>query len=174
MQREMTTGNPNLYLESIAAKQLVDEMREQGFDGEDIGISVESETSFTEAVSAAVRRLDELEELAAAAKAMAARYTERRAVLELRHEQLRDVLAEALERSSAPMPLRLLEGTVSLKDTPPSAIVTSEAQLPDDYWVTSFTRRADLRAVARDLREGREVPGACLKNSRRSVAIRRA
>ena len=35
-------------------------------------------------------------------------------------------------------------------------------------------RTADKATVTLDLREGREVPGAIVKNSRRSVAIRRA
>lgn len=167
-------GNPDLRSESIAARQLVEAMTAHGFDGDDISIGIASETNFAEAVSAVVRRLDELEEMAGAAKALATRYTERGKGLEHRREMLCEALCKALERSQAPMPLRLPEGTVSLKDTPPSAIVTDEDILPDTYWRTKFTKSVDLRSVTLDLREGREVPGAILKNSRRSVAIRRA
>lgn len=167
-------NNPNLHAESIAARQLCEAMSLHGFDAEDISISVESETSFTEAVSATIRRLDELEELAGAAKALAARYVERSKALEHRRELLREALTEALERSQAPMPLRLAVGTVSLKDTPPGAIIVDEELIPDEFYRTKFTKSVDLRSVTLSLREGVEVPGAVLKNSRRSVAIRRA
>lgn len=166
--------HPDLRSEASAARQLVEAMAAHGFDSEDIGIALEGETNLLEAVSATVRRLDELEELAGAAKALAARYVERSKALEHRRELLREALTEALERSQAPMPLRLPEGTVSLKDTPPSALIVDEEQVPDSYWRTSFTKKVDLRSVTLDLRDNKPVPGAVLKNSRRTVAIRRA
>lgn len=166
--------NPNLYIESTAARQLVEALSAHGWDGDDIGLAVESETSFLEAVSATVRRLDELEELAGAADALAKRYKARKEALEHRRETLREALTEALERSQAPMPLRLPEATVSLQSTAPSAIITDEELVPDEYWRTSFTKKVDLRSVTLDLRDNKPVPGAVLKNSRRSVAIRRA
>ena len=70
--------NPNLYVESTAARQLVEALASNGWDGDDIGLAIESETSFAEAVSAAVRRLDELEELAGAADALVKRYKARK------------------------------------------------------------------------------------------------
>lgn len=166
--------NPNLYVESTAARQLVEALASNGWDGDDIGLAIESETSFAEAVSAAVRRLDELEELAGAADALVKRYKARKEALEQRRDALRDALTEALERSQAPLPLRLPEGTVGLQNTAPSAIITDEELVPDCYWRTSFTKKVDLRSVTLDLRDKKPVPGACLTNSRRSVQIRRA
>lgn len=165
---------PDLRTESVAARVLCEAMKIHGYDADDIGLGIETETSFLEAVSATIRRLDELEELAGAAKALAARYVERAKALEHRRELLRDALTEALERSQVPMPLRLAEGVVSLRDTPPSALVVDETLVPDSYWRTSFTKKVDLRSVTLDLRDNKPVPGAVLKNSRRSVAIRRA
>lgn len=166
--------NPNLHIESIAARQLVEALASNGWDGDDIGLAVESETSFLEAVSATVRRLDELEELAGAADALAKRYKARKEALEHRHAALRETLTDALERSQAPMPLRLPEGTVSLQSTAPSAIITDEELVPDQYFRTKFTKAIDLRSVTLGLRDKKPVPGAVLKNSRRSVQIRRA
>lgn len=166
--------HPDLRSEASAARHLCEAMSLHGYDAEDIGIALEGETNFLESVEAAIRRLDELEELAAAAKALAARYVERSKALEHRRELLREALTEALERSQAPMPLRLAVGTVSLKDTPPSALIVDEGEVPDAYWRTSFTKKVDLRSVTLDLRDNKSVPGAVLKNSRRSVAIRRA
>lgn len=167
-------GNPDLHTQSVAARQLVEAMQTHGFDADDIGIALEGETDFLEAVSSTIRRLDELEELAGAAKALAARYVERSKALEHRRDLLREALTEALERSQAPMPLRLPEGTISLKDTAPSAIVTDGQEIPDEYWRTKFTKAVDLRALTLDLREGKSIPGAVLKNSRRTVSVRRA
>lgn len=164
----------DLKTEAAAARMLVEFLADHGFKDEDISISIESECNFVEAVSAAIRRIDELQALSDAAKALAATYTERASRLEDRKAALRDALTEALERSQAPMPLRLAEGTVSLKDTPPSAIVTDEALLPDEFWRTKFTKSVDLRSVTLSLREGVEVPGATLRNSRRTVSVRRA
>lgn len=174
MKATQVDSNPDLRTESIAARQLAEAMQLHGYDADDIGLGIETETSFLEAVSATVRRLDELEELAGAAKALAARYVERSKALEHRRELLRGALVEAMERSQAPMPLRLPEGTVSLKDTPPSAIVTDEALVPDEFWRTKFTKSVDLRSVTLSLREGVAVPGAVLRNSRKTVSVRRA
>lgn len=170
----MSNSNPDLHVESVAARQLAEAMQLHGFDGEDIGIAIEGETNFLESVAAAIRRLDELEELAGAAKALAARYVERSKALEHRRELLKDALTEALERSQAPMPLRLAVGTVSLKDTPPSAIVTDDTLVPDEFWRTKFVKSVDLRSVTLSLREGTAVPGCSLRNSRRTVSVRRA
>lgn len=170
----MSDNNPDLYTQSIAARQLVEALSAHGWDGDDIGLALESETSFAEAVSAAVRRLDEIEELAGAADALAKRYKTRKEALEHRHAALRDALTDALERSQAPLPLRLPEGTVGLQNTAPSAIITDEELVPDQYWRTKFTKAIDLRSVTLDLRDKKPVPGAVLKNSRRSVQIRRA
>ena len=168
------SGNPDLHTESIAARQLAEAMHAHGYDGDDIGLAIEGETNFLESVSATLRRLDELEELAGAAKALAARYVERSKALEQRRDLLRDALIEALERSQVPMPLRLPIGTVSLKDTAPGVIVTDETLVPDEYWKTSFTKNVDLRSVALDLRDKKPVPGCVLKNARRTVSVRRA
>lgn len=165
---------PDLRSESVAARQLVEAMQTHGFDAEDIGLGLASETNLLEAVSATVRRLDELEELAGAAKALAARYVERSKALEHRRDLLREALTEALERSQAPMPLRLPDGTVSVKDTAPSAIVTDEEQIPDEFWRTRFTKSVDLRSLTLSLREGKSIPGASLRNSRRTIGVRKA
>ena len=67
------SNNVDLHTQSIAARQLCEAMSLHGYDAEDIGIALEGETNFLESVSATIRRLDELEELAGAAKALAAR-----------------------------------------------------------------------------------------------------
>lgn len=165
--------NQDLRSETAAARQLVEAMQAHGFDGEDISISVESETNFAEAVSAAVRRLDELEQLASGAKSLADRYKTRAAVLEEAREVLRGSLAEALERAGVPLPMRLPVGTVGLQTVAPSAIVTDEDLIPDEFWKVKTSRSIDMRALTASLRDGFPVDGAVLRNSRKSVAVRR-
>lgn len=166
--------NPDLRIESIAARQLVEAMQAHGYDGDDIGIAVEGETDFPEAVAAMVRRIDELEELAGGAKAIAARYVARAKDLEARRELLREALADALERALVPLPLRLPVGTVGLTNTAPTAIITDEDLVPDEYRRTKTTTTIDMRSVTLDLRDRKTVPGAVLRNSRKSLMVRRA
>ncbi len=166
-------SNPDLRQESIAARILTEAMTEHGWDGNDITLTVESETSFVEAVAATVRRIDELEELAGAAKALAARYTARAGDLMSRRESMREALGEALERSGVPLPLRLAEGTVTLTTPAPSAVVVDVDLVPDEYMRTKITKAPDMRSITLDLRDGKQVGGAILRNSRRSVQVRR-
>jgi hypothetical protein len=166
--------NPDLSSEATAARLLVEAMADSGFDTDDISCGIESETNFLEAVSATVRRMDELEHIAGAAKALAAQYVERAKALEGRREVLRDKLVEALERSGVPLPLRLAEGTVTLTSPAPSAVVIDEQALPDEYVRTKVTKSPDLRSIALDLRDGKAVPGAALRNARRALSVRRA
>lgn len=166
--------NPDLSTEATAARLLTEALADNGWDANDIALAVETETSFAEAVAATVRRLDEMEALANAAKALVAQYQERAKGLEFRREVLRDRLGEALERSGVPLPLRLAEGTVTLTSPAPAAVVTDEAVLPDQYLRVTVTKKPDLRSIALDLRDGKDVPGAHLRNARRSVSVRRA
>ena len=165
---------PDLRTQAAVARQLAEAMAGHGYDDEDISLALASETNFEEAVTAAVLRLDELETLALGAKSIAKRYQERSCGLEGRRERLREVLAEALERSHAPLPMKLPVATVSLTSPSPSAVVIDEALVPDLYWRSKVTKSVDLRSVALDLRDGRDVPGCHLRNSRKSLLVRRS
>jgi hypothetical protein len=165
---------PDLHAEASAARMLVEAMEQHGFDGTDISISLESETEFVETVASTVRRIDELEQLAASASLLAARYKAREEDLKSRRETLRGILADALERSQAPLPLRLAEGTVTLGHPSPGVRIISEADIPDTYWRVYTNRKVDVRSVGLDLRDGRSVPGAALANARPTVVVRRS
>lgn len=162
----------DLHSETLSARLLVEAMRQHGWDEGDIGLAVESETDFPEAVSAAVRRCAELEKLARAAKDLASDYEQRARDLMARRETMRETVVTALERAGVSLPLRLPEGTVTLANQAPGAVVTDEASIPEEYWREKIAKSIDLRAVAADLRDRKVVPGAVLLNSRRTLQVR--
>jgi hypothetical protein len=164
---------PDLHSQSIAARELADAMREHGgYDTDDIGLVIESECDFSEAVSAAVCRLAELDALADAARALATRYSDRAALMTVRREKLRDVLCAALERSGVPLPMRLPSGTVGISRPAPTALVVDEAAIPDAYMRTTVTKKPDMRAITASLRERLAVPGAVLRNAQPALLVR--
>lgn len=165
---------PNLHVETSAAMMLAEAMREHGFDEESVQLSISSETSFPEAVSAALQRLAELAEHEEAAKRLATTYRDRATALDFRQERLREALVEALERSGAPLPMRLAEATITVSRPAPSARVTDELALPAEYVLTKVVTRPDMKAITAALRAGTAVAGASLGNSRPSLVVRRA
>ncbi len=166
--------HPDLRTETTSARLLSEAMAGHGYDDEDIGLALASETNFEEAVTEAILRLDELEWLAGAAKAISKKYQERADGLEARRERLRDVIAEALERSHAPLPLKLPVATVGLTSPAPSAVVLDANLVPAEYMRTKVTKSPDMRSITLDLREGKPVEGCALRNSRRTLSVRRA
>lgn len=163
---------PLLHDEAMAAQELVESLR--GWDEGDISLSIESETDLHEVVSACIIRLNELDEHAAACRRLADGYRERATALAAQVDRLRETVTEALQRSGAPMPLRLPEATVTISNPAPSARVIDPALIPDAYMRTKVTRAPDLRSITETLRQGLDIPGAALANARPSLVVRRA
>lgn len=110
-------------------------------------------------------REQEAKMLAALLQARQSRYAARAAWI---RQELFDVMV-ALERPSFAAPF----GTVSLRAGVPSALITDEKALPEEYIKTTVTRAPDKRAILDDLKVGVVIPGALLTNGTPTVALRR-
>lgn len=62
-------------------------------------------------------------------------------------------------------------GTFSVRAGQPSVQIIDSAFLPESFW--RIKREPNLAAIKEALREGNEVPGACLNNSPDTLAILR-
>lgn len=163
---------PDLRMEAAAAAAIAAELRDLEFDDESVELSVESETDFVEAVTLAVIRLNELAEHEAACKRLADGYRDRAGKLAIRAEQIRDVLAEALQRSGVPLPLRLDVATVSVGHPAASARVIDADEIPEDFMRCKVVKSPDMRAITQALRDGKPVAGCTLANARPSLLVR--
>lgn len=156
-----------LHEEALAVRNLTDELK----DEEVLGLSIESETNFVEAVEQVLSAIRDAETLAEAASARAMEIEDRADRFRHRAARLRDVLIGAMATAGRTN-LRLAEGTISVCDGIPSAIIVDEAALSPDLITSKTTTRPDMREITRRLRAGEEVPGAVLKNAAPKLQIR--
>jgi hypothetical protein len=161
---------PDLYVESQAAKQLVEVLA--GWDEADITLAIESECNLNEALAVCIIRLNELAEHEAACKRLANGYRDRAAALDIAQERVRDAMLNAVQRAGVPLPVRLPEGTITVSNPAPSARVIDEAQIPAAYIRVREVRSPDMASITRTLREGLEVPGAVLGNAKSTLVLR--
>lgn len=87
-----------------------------------------------------------------------------------RGERLRSLLAHCVE-ATGQSPIRLPEATLSLAARPPSAVVTDEAALPEEFW--KVRREVSKSAINAAIKEGRDIPGVLLGNGGMTLSVRR-
>lgn len=161
-----------LNIEAEAARALVANIRDViGEDDADLMADmIEGETGLLEAVDKALARLQELDTFATAIGAQIDDLRARKARFETQSDLIRACLASAMGM----VDIKKLErpaGTVSLRATAPSAVITNEAEIPTEYWVRQDPK-LDKRALLAALKDG-PVAGASLSNGGQSVSIRR-
>ena len=61
--------------------------------------------------------------------------------------------------------------TVSLRISPPGVVITSEADIPEWFWIPQDPK-LDKRAILDAIKAGTAVSGAQLSNSKISLAVR--
>jgi hypothetical protein len=156
----------NLYEEAQAVRMLAAEL-----EGEDLELSIASETGFVEAAEQVLSAIRDAEMLRDAAHERAKAINDRAALFDRRQERLRDVLLGAMA-TAGQRKLVLAEGTLSVCDTAPTAIVTDEARLPPELVTSKITTRPDMREITRRLRAGEEILGAELRNAPPRLTVR--
>jgi hypothetical protein len=95
---------------------------------------------------------------------------ERLSRLEARSTKKRELALEALHEAA----LRKLEQpdfTASTRAAPPSLVVVAEDQLPQTYWVPQ-PPKLDRQTLLSDLKQGNDIPGAQLSNSKPVLSVR--
>ncbi len=182
----MPNEDMRLKAETEAAKALILALRADGFDeeGQMLADMVEGETALLEAIDQALSELDEVEALITGLKEKEGQYNRRRKLLEERISRLRALIEQAMAVTNLST-LRRPAATLTLKNLPPQVIVTSEADIPAEFFVPQPPPppKLDLKALKAALLERAEglngeagipIPGAVLSNGSHSLQIRRA
>lgn len=158
----------DIRAEARAIRDLLDHL---DLTGEDAELAVASESGLPELADVIVTAIREAETMEEALKVRIASLRWRQAAAESRGDRLRLLLADALGTAGIAS-LRCTEATVSLSDAPPTAIITDEDAVPPEFIEERTVRRIMLAELGRALRDGRDIAGAELRNSRPRLTLR--
>jgi len=86
-----------------------------------------------------------------------------------RQEAMRMLALKLLFAAGATKPIEFPEATYSIRNVPPSVVITNEAALPDA--ACKFKREPD-RAAIKDMLQVGPIEGACMSNGSKTLAIR--
>lgn len=155
-----------LYEEALAVRTLAAEL-----EGEDLELSISSETNFEEAIDRTLGEIKAAETLAAACRTRAKEIETRAAILNHRAERLREKLTGAMQIAGRKT-MRLVEGTVTVADGSPKLVILEQDRIPDVYWCTKAERVLDRASLLADLKSGRDIAGVTLDNVRPRLTVR--
>lgn len=133
---------------------------------------LEGETSFVEALSAAVSSIQYDEALAQAAEAMRDEIEARMARIRDRAQIKRQAVLYALQSADlASRKFELPQGTVYVAKTGGTAVeVTDETLIPARFWKTE--PKLVKSDISKAIKAGEEVPGAKLAEARETLTIK--
>lgn len=161
----------NLQREAQAAKALLSQWRAVlGDDEQAKADMVEGETSLHEMVTAALRRLLEIETLKLGIDATIEILKARRERLTAQEAGLRKAMLDAMSDVN----MKGIEtpiATVSRKRVPPGLVIAHEDRVPKEFWKVPAPV-LDRSGLLRALKEGHAVPGAALSNGSETISIR--
>ena len=159
-----------LHQQTVLAREIIAQTKSLVGDDEEMqATAVEGETELGEAIESAVKRLAELNALMDAVAGMMADLKDRGERFERQRDNLRELIAVALELTE----MRRLElplATVALKRVPPKVEVIAEADIPSKFWKPQEPK-LDRKALAAALKDGETVPGATLSNGGSTVQV---
>lgn len=167
----MTDMSHRLIQETKAAEVLREQIKTIAGDDEDVlRDSIEGETSIHELLEKVVEQVVNDVAMVESIGAVCKKLKERQDRIEKRISWFRTAAASAMEvagikKKETPF------GTVSLKNVPPSVVITDEAAIPSEFWKVSDPK-LDKKAVLEALKDNKPVPGAELSNGSISVQIR--
>jgi hypothetical protein len=168
----MNAPDHALFNETRAAEVLKEQIRVIAGDDEDLlRDMLEGETHLRPLMAAVCEAVGTDEGLISGLKQAENNLAQRRARIEQRIELRRTALMTAMETAN----LKSFEaptGTITLKATPPQALILDEAAVPSEYWKPQDPK-LDKRAVLAALKEGAAIPGTQLSNGGTTLQIRR-
>jgi hypothetical protein len=132
--------------------------------------TLEGATDLQEAIAMVVRSALNDEALAKALRARIEDMRQRLNRIELTAEAKREAALNAMERADL-IKLMAPDFTVSIRINPPSLVVISEAEIPQEFWVPQ-PPKLNKKGLLDAINSGWAVPGAVLSNSKISLAIR--
>lgn len=159
-----------LNKEAVAAAELLREL-----DSDDAELThdvIEGETSFFEAVEAALAEIDECDVMAEGLKAHIGKLSDRLRRIENRSERVRGMIDQAFQMAEV-QSHKFTTATITTKRIPPKLVVSDEAEIPARFF-TPQPPKLDRKALLAALKEGEALPGASLSNGGSTIQIRRS
>jgi Siphovirus Gp157 len=139
-------------------------------DDEDFRADVfEGETALEYVLTKLVAMSRDASTMADAIKLRMGDLSERKARFDRKEEAARKLIMSVMERADLSK-LQLVEATLSMRQLPPSPIVTDETVLPDNC--VRIERKPDMKAIKAEIDGGRDVPGVAMSNGKPSLTIR--
>lgn len=166
------TDTRSLNKEIESAKLLAANMADIiGDDMDLLSDMIEGETGLFEIIDRAIKRVGELEAIAASIDEYSGKLASRKSRLKKQSDTLRSAVITAMSVAGKDS-MELPSATISVKATPRKLVIIDEALIPAEYWKPSdpkLDRKALLAAVKDD-----KVPGAERDNGGETLSIRRA
>lgn len=167
----MSDVSHTLHRETEAAKTLLANLADViGDDAEFAADAVEGETSLNEAIDRAVQQMVNDRIAMTGLDLIISELVNRRARIDHRMGNMRTMLGAAMEQAGRKK-IEHPAVTLSLRNTPPSVIVTDEAAIPSWFWKEAAPR-LDKKAVLAALKAKESVPGAELSNGGQTIAVK--
>lgn len=162
----------DLEREAQAAQALRVALATQTDDEDCIRDTIEGETDLEAGITNVLSLITEDEVLLSGLEAKIEQFGNRKAMIKRRMEACRAAIEQAMTIAGRDT-IRLPDATLSVKRTPPKAIVTDEAAIPARFWKAQdpVLDKAALNAAAR---VNEDVPGMSVTNGGISLTIRRA
>jgi hypothetical protein len=132
--------------------------------------TLEGATNLHEAIAAVIRSALEDEAMAKALRSRIEDMRQRLSRIESTAEAKREAALNAMERADM-IKLTAPDFTVSVRINPPSLVITSEAEIPHEFWLPQ-PPKLNKRGLLDAINGGWALPGAVLSNSKISLAIR--
>lgn len=158
----------NLLFEQILAlKTIYPEIWDAG-DDQLLNDCLEAETDIDGVLNILIERMRDAETYAGAVATRIADLEIRQMRFEHRAKIMRDLMYKIM--SAAEIKKRELpEVTISIRNVPPSVLITAEENLPDE--ACKFERKPDKTKIKELLQTG-PVAGACMSNGSTTISIR--
>lgn len=158
-----------LRREADAARDLIRQLSD--FDDETKHDTTEGETSFFEAIDAALSEIDQCAEIVAGCASQIEMYQARKEKFDNRATRLRGLIEQAMVIADIASIRRPL-ATLTVKATKPAPMVTDEAAIPSKFWKAQ-PPKLDKSAINEAVKSGEKVAGVTMTNGGTSLQIRR-
>lgn len=132
---------------------------------------IEGSTDLHEAICVVAEEIGEDEILLDGIKAAQTNLAARKARVEKSIDDRRNIILMAMDRAGIPA-IKSPTCTLSVRSTPPQAVIIDESAIPADYFITKEPT-LDKRTLAAALKNG-PIPGAELSNGGIGLTLRRA
>lgn len=161
----------DLEREAQAAAALRAALATQTDDEDCIRDTIEGETDLEAGIANVLALITDDEVMLAGLKAKMEQFSTRESMFKRRLEACRAAIEQAMSIAGRDT-IRLPDATLTVKRTPPKAIVTDEALIPSQFWKKQdpVLDKAALNAAAR---VNEEIPGVSISNGSLSLTIRR-